>query len=433
MTSKIKLIIEREYLTKVRRKSFIVMSILGPILFVGVFAIVAYLANINKENKVIGVYDETSLFLNAFKDNSEINFVYYPNIGLENIIDTIKSKSHFGLIHIPFVDDNELDKLKTSIIFFSNETPSISTISMINRRIERKIRRLKLVELGTSHEIVDKAIVDVEMIYENFSGELKDANYGIVEVAIGAFSGIMIYMFIFIYGVQVMRSVIEEKTNRIIEIVISSVKPFELMMGKILGSALVGLTRLLLWIMLSTGLFALAKRYLGIEDPREQIIVDNGGAEMSSKMQEIIVSLYEVDYIFIFGIFVFFFIGGYLLYSALFAAVGSAVDTDADTQQFMLPITLPLIIAIYSGIMVLENPHGPVAFWLSMIPLTSPIVMMARIPFDVPMWEILLSMLFLIIGFVLTTLLAAKIYRTGILMYGKKPSYKEIWKWIRHS
>ena len=431
MANNIKLIIEREYMTKVRRKSFVVMTILGPLLFVGVFAIIAFLASVNKDDKIIAIYDETSLFVDDFKNDESTTYIYLPTTGLERAIDSVKSKSYYGLVYIP-IKSNNLNEISSSIEFLSEEIPSIDVSKSIKSTIAHKVRKLKYIELGTSSEIVDKAQVDVEMRYINYEGELKDSNSGVLKIGIGAFAGILIYMFIFVYGVQVMRSVIEEKTNRIIEVIISSVKPFELMMGKIIGAALVGLTQFTLWAIFSTSFFAFAKNFFGVEDPKSTMIIEQTNPEMENKMQEVILTMMDMDFGIILAAFLFFFLGGYLLYSALFAAIGSAVEAEVDTQQFMLPVTLPLIIAMYSGFMVLENPHGPVAFWLSMIPLTSPIVMMARIPFDVPMWEILLSAFLLIIGFVMTTLLASKIYRVGILMYGKKPSYREIWKWIRY-
>lgn len=430
MTNKIKLIIEREYLTKVRRKSFIVMTILGPLLFVGVFGIIAFLASVNKADKTIVVYDETSLFLDVFKSDADTHYKYVPTIGIRDVIEDVKANSYYGIIHIPFKSNN-LNDIAGAVEFLSDDTPSMSVIKSISNKIEDKIRELKLVELGTSKDIVSKAHIDVNMRYINYNGELKNSDLGAIQIAIGAISGLLIYMFIFIYGVQVMRSVIEEKTNRIVEVIISSVKPFELMMGKIFGSALVGLTQFILWSILTSIIFSVAKGYFGIEASGEQMIA-NSNPEMNNNMQLLLASIFEIDFGIILGTFAFFFLGGYLLYSALFAAIGSAVDSETDTQQFMLPITLPLIIAMYSGFMVLENPNGPVAFWLSMIPFTSPIVMMARIPFDVPTWQLLLSMALLVLGFVMTTLLAAKIYRTGVLMYGKKPTYSEIWKWLRY-
>ncbi|MEN8138173.1 MAG: ABC transporter permease [Bacteroidota bacterium] len=431
--NKIKLIIKREYITKVRRRSFIVMSLLGPLFLVLVFAIIAFLASINTDNKVIGVYDETSFFVDAFKSDPGIKYVYFPTTGLREVIDTAEARGYYGLIHIPFNADNNLDEISSSIEYFSNKTPLNSVIAKLKDNIGDKIWSLKLNKLGTSVKIVEDADVDVSMRYVSYHGELKNSKIGLMQMATGAMAGIMIYMFIFVYGVQVMRSVIEEKTNRIVEVIISSVKPFELMMGKILGSALVGLTRFATWTILSGVLLSIVKSAFGIDAPNKEIIDSTINPEFENEIHEVIISLFDLNYVLIVGAFAFFFTSGYLLYSAMFASVGAAVDSETDTQQFMLPVTLPLIIALYSGLMVLENPNGPVAFWLSMIPFTSPVVMMARIPFDVPAWELITSMLILVASFVLITILASKIYKTGILMYGNKPTYKELWKWIRHS
>lgn len=431
MVDKIKLIIKREYLTKVRRKSFVVMTVLGPLLFVGVFAIVAFLDSVKKEHKTIGIYDETSLFSETFPNDKKTSYVYFSGADIEEIIDTVKSREYLGLLHIPKNNTGDLEEISNSIEFLSKDIPLVSTTLSLRNKIEDRLMSLKLIDLGTSRDIVNKAKVEVSLKYKDYHGDTKNSYLGVIQVAIGGIAGMMIYMFIFIYGVQVMRSVIEEKTNRIVELVISSVKPFELMMGKIIGSALVGLTQFILWMIFSSVLMVSAKSFFGVETPSNKL-ASEVTPEISSKIQGIIMSLFEIDYGFIIIVFLFFFIGGYLLYSALFAAIGSAVDSETDTQQFMLPITLPLIIALYSAIIILEDPNGPVAFWMSMIPFTSPVVMMARIPFEVPMWQIITSMAILIIGFVLSTLFAAKIYKTGILMYGKKPTYKEIWKWIRY-
>lgn len=431
MVDKIKLIIKREYLTKVRRKSFVVMTVLGPLLFVGVFAIVAFLDSVKKEHKTIGIYDETSLFTETFQNDKKTSYVYFSGADIEDIVDTVKAREYLGLLHIPKNNTGDLEEISNSIEFLSKDIPLVSTTLSLRNKIEDRLMSLKLIDLGTSRDIVNKAKVEVSLKYKDYHGDTKNSYLGVIQVAIGGIAGMMIYMFIFIYGVQVMRSVIEEKTNRIVELVISSVKPFELMMGKIIGSALVGLTQFILWMIFSSVLMVSAKSFFGVETPSNKL-ASEVTPEISSKIQGIIMSLFEIDYGFIIIVFLFFFIGGYLLYSALFAAIGSAVDSETDTQQFMLPITLPLIIALYSAIIILEDPNGPVAFWMSMIPFTSPVVMMARIPFEVPMWQIITSMAILIIGFVLSTLFAAKIYKTGILMYGKKPTYKEIWKWIRY-
>jgi len=253
-------------------------------------------------------------------------------------------------------------------------------------------------------------------------------------------------MFIFIYGAQVMRGVMEEKTSRIVEVIISSVKPFQLMMGKIIGIAMVALTQILLWVILTVLIVTGVKSVFFSDSPMpsqaqnqiEMMQNPEAAQQMAAmekdfnfdKVLEMVKSLEPLKTLLLF---IFYFFGGYLLYSALFAAVGSAIDHESDQQQFMLPITIPIIISLYVAMMTFRNPGSEVAFWFSMIPFTSPIVMMARIPFDVPLWELMLSMVLLVGGFVFTTWFAGKIYRTGILMYGKKVDYKELWKWFRYS
>jgi ABC-2 type transport system permease protein len=276
----------------------------------------------------------------------------------------------------------------------------------------------------------------------------ESKSYTEISMVLGMFSGILIYFFIFMFGAQVMRGVIEEKTNRIVEVIISSVKPFQLMMGKIIGVGMVGLTQFLLWVVLTFGIVTVVtssfipknvkqsateqiikqnKAYSPDQIP-EQVISQNkeGG------VNEVMDALNSVDFPVMIGAFIFFFVFGYLLYAALFAAIGGAVDNEADTQQFMLPITVPLILAIVMAQYVIQDPDGAVSFWFSIIPFTSPVIMMIRIPFGVPIYEVILSMVLLLLGFLGTTWLAGKIYRTGILMYGKKVNYRELWKWLRY-
>ena len=248
-------------------------------------------------------------------------------------------------------------------------------------------------------------------------------------IGIGFITGILIYMFIFMYGTMVMRGVIEEKTNRIVEIIISSVKPFQLMIGKILGVALVGLTQFILWVFLTILISSIAETMFVSS---EEISNSINSADQSLIFNELTKLTGGIDLLLIFFSFLFYFLFGYLMYSALFAAVGSAVDAEADTQQFMLPITIPLIFSFILIQPIMDNPDGVLAFWMSIIPLTSPIIMMARLPFGVESWELIFSMLLLILGFICTTFIAGKIYRTGILMYGKKISYKELWKWLTY-
>jgi len=288
--------------------------------------------------------------------------------------------------------------------------------------------------------MVEKSHTEIDLKTIKWAENGKDKE-GSAELAltIGMLSAFIIYMFIVIYGAQVMNGVVQEKTNRIVEVMISSVKPFELMMGKIIGIAMVGLTQFLMWVIL-TGVIsaAVGSLFVGSIDVNSMHQMGQVGMQtapvnaMPSEMQSLFTALSGVNYFQIVGLFIVYFLGGYLLYASLFAAVGSAVDNETDTQQFSMPIMLPIIFAIYAGIFAAQNPDGPLAFWCSMIPFTSPIVMMVRLPFDVPVWQILLSLTILILSFVGTTWMAGKIYRTGILMYGKKVSWKELWKWLKY-
>jgi ABC-2 type transport system permease protein len=435
MSNKTFLIIKREYLTKVKKKSFIIMTILAPFLFVGIGVLIAFLGKYNKEFKHVIVLDESGVFQDVLKSDEDVNYEYLKGIDLTDAIDGFQKNNYYALIHIPKLADNSLENLAKNVNLYTFEGSSISFENNVSKVLESKLRKLKLVELGTSLETVNQANIDVKIKQLDFRGNQKNSKEGIIKIVIGSFGGILIYMFIFMYGVQVMRSVIEEKTNRIVEIIISSVKPFHLMMGKIIGAASVGLTQFILWIVLSLILFSVASTFFGFDaSPAAANLANtNIPADVAqSELTGVLNALMDINFAVILGAFVFYFLAGYLMYSALFAAIGSAVDSETDTQQFMLPITLPLIIALYSGFTIIENPHGPVAFWMSMIPLTSPVVMMARIPFDVPTWQILLSAFLLILGFVFTGYLAGKIYRTGILMYGKKPTYKELFKWLKY-
>jgi ABC-2 type transport system permease protein len=293
-----------------------------------------------------------------------------------------------------------------------------------------------------------KTSVDISTLKIGEDGK-ESKSYTEINMVLGMFAGILIYFFIFMFGSQVMRGVIEEKTSRIVEVIISSVKPFQLMMGKIIGVGLVGLTQFLLWVVLTFGIVTVVTSTMttkGVnQSATEQIMkqqqaMNPSTAEISPDQKEsgadnmggIMEAINSVNFPVMIGAFLFFFLVGYLLYAALFAAIGGAVDSEADTQQFMLPITIPLILSIIMAQFIIRDPDGPVSFWFSIFPLTSPVVMMIRIPFGVPYMEVILSMVLLLIGFLGTTWLAAKIYRTGILMYGKKVSYRELWKWLRY-
>ena len=428
------LIIAREYLTRVKKKSFIIMTFLAPLLFVGIFGLIGWLSTRGGDSKEIEVLDESGLFAEKFKNNDGRTFNYIT-ISLDSAKKHVENASIDGLIYIPKLDN--LDK-PVGIAFYASGNPSIPLVNSIENQIENEIEKVKLINSGLTQEILDglKSNVSVHSINLSSSGEEKDSSSKIA-TGVGYVAAFMIYMFIFIYGAQCMRGVIEEKTSRIVEVIISSVRPFSLMMGKVIGIAAVGLTQLAMWIILT---FVLASVGLNVFSGRTEVAQQTAEAmgqsteitvsEDSNPVQEFIKQANSINVALTVGAFVFYFIGGYLLYGALFAAVGSAVDSDADAQQFMFPITIPLIAAIASLGKVLIEPHGSFAFWMSIIPFTSPVVMMMRVPFGIPMWELSLSMLLLIGGFIFTIWLASRIYRIGILMHGTKVSYKVLAKWF---
>ena len=324
--------------------------------------------------------------------------------------------------------------------FFSKSQPGIDLISRFEDVLEKEINTQKYINAGIDEKKLSAIKTNVNVQVKDL--ENNDKNVGL-NTAIGFGAGLIIYLFIFIYGAMVMRGVLEEKTSRILEVVISSVKPFQIMMGKIIGIALVALTQLVLWIVLTTGVYFVIGNVMGSKEVEKARMSPGMNTEMNlgqqakdemanSPMADISKAVGQINFPVVIGMFAFYFIGGYLLYSALFAAVGAAADAETDTQQFMLPVTIPLIIAYVAAASVLQNPQGNIAFWFSIIPFTSPIVMMVRIPFGVPYSQLALSAALLIAGFIFTTWLAGKIYRTGILMYGKKVSYGEILKWLRY-
>ena len=415
---KIWLIIKREYLVRVRKKAFIVMTIVGPILMAALMIVPTYLANESKEVRTIAIEENSFKFTNQIKDTDFLHFSKIPTEEAVLLKNNFSESNYYALLQIE----------ENNFTLYSNQQVSLSVSNEIENQLVQIIEHQKLKSLGVDLDKLSEAIsrvrITTKIITED--GSTTNSNSG-SSVGIGFICGILIYIFIFMYGTMVMRGVIEEKTSRIVEVIISSVKPFQLMMGKILGVALVGLTQFLLWILLTIAIASIA----------EIMFMDSSNItnELNSNQQSMLLTEINnltggINLLQIFLSFIFYFIAGYLMYSSLFAAVGSAVDSEADTQQFVLPITIPLILAFILIQPVMENPDGPLAFWMSMIPFTSPVIMMARLPFGVANWELGISMGILILSFVLTTQIAGKIYRTGILMYGKKPSYKELWKWL---
>ena len=414
---KIWLIIKREYLVRVRKKSFIIMTILGPILMAALLIVPIYLADENQENRIIALNEDANYNL---EDSEFIHFTTIPTSEAELLKTDFSESPFYALLYI----EGE------NFTLYSNQQISLSVSKSIERQLEQLIEHEKLKLLGIDLQILEDASTEINITTKIISEDGNTSNsQAEASMGIGFISGILIYMFIFMYGTMVMRGVIEEKTSRIVEVIISSVKPFQLMMGKILGVALVGLTQFVLWILLTIIISTVAE--LAFLDANVM------ATEMNSSDQSVILAQVAeltggINLVQIFLAFIFYFLAGYLMYSALFAAVGSAVDAEADTQQFVLPITIPLILSFVLITPIMENPDGTLAFWMSMIPFTSPVIMMVRLPFGVANWELALSIGILIASFIATTWLAGRIYRTGILMYGKKATYREIWKWLKY-
>lgn len=414
---KIWLVIRREYLVRVKKKSFIVMTILGPLLMAALMIAPIYLANENQEERLIAVNQQSDFLL---EDTELLHFTSIPELEVINLRKDFSLSPYYALLNIE----------KGKFTLYSNQQISLSVSRDIQRQIEQIVEINNLKEAGIDPQIIENAKTEIEITTKLIEKDGSSTNsHSEASMGIGFISGILIYIFIFMYGTMVMRGVIEEKANRIVEIIISSLKPFQLMMGKILGVAAVGLTQFILWIILTIIISTIA----------ELTFLDTSSMtnEISANEQSVILAQLAnitggINLTQILLSFIFYFLAGYLMYSSLFAAVGSAVDAEADTQQFILPITIPLILSFILIQPIMDSPDGTLAFWMSIIPFTSPVIMMVRLPFGVPGWELLLSMGVLVSTFVATTWLAGRIYRTGILMYGKKPSYKELWKWLRY-
>lgn len=427
---KIKLIIAREFLTRVKKKSFIIMTILGPILFGAVAIMPALIQKLSEKEtyKIILIDEAPKIFQTHLLSNAGLHFIN-DTLSIKEAKLKFSKYEADAILYIP------ADYIKNShlIRLISEKQLGIEVKSTIEEVLSHEIEVTKIKALGLTQEQVETTKTELSIKTQTLNGENNDSE---LATFVGFFTGGLIYFFIFFYGTQVMRGVIEEKTNRIIEVLISSVKPFELMMGKIIGIAFVGLTQFLLWIILSFAITNFASNYLensklDTKNIAHQLEDKSINHVDNSKVTETIQqNLAAINFPLILSCFIFYFLGGYLFYSSLFAAVGSAVDNETDTQQFILPITIPLIFAFIVAQSVIGDPNSQLAYWCSFIPFTSPIVMMVRISFGVPWYELAISMILLIAGFILTTYLAGRIYRVGILMYGKKPTYKEIRKWI---
>lgn len=432
------LIIKREYLTKVKNKSFIIMTILSPLIMIILIGVVAYLTQLNSsKQRTIAILDESGQLKSVFENTEHTTYEILEEISLEEAKSKIKTEEQYGLLYIAPSSDSTA--IAGKIIFYSEETPSLTIISSLESKVEKKLQDLTLERKGVDLNMIRASQINIDIAQESFSGETTSKIDNVLKLAFGGMAGYLLFMFIIIYGNMIMRSVIEEKTSRIIEVIISSVKPIQLMMGKIIGTSLAGITQFVIWIILGGIMLSLVSAIFGVNfmevQPEQQELMQQAmqSSELQEKLQLGITAFQNLPMANLIIAFVLFFVGGYLLYSSLYAAIGAAVDNETDTQQFMMPILMPLILAVYVGIFtVIEDPHGTVSTVFSFIPFTSPVVMLMRIPFGVPIWQQLLSLALLIGTFMLTVWFAAKIYRVGILMYGKKPTYKELYKWLKY-
>jgi ABC-2 type transport system permease protein len=453
--NKIPIIIKREYMTRVRKKSFIIMTLLAPLLLGSLFLVMGLtMSTKDKTIKKIAVVDDNGdAFKNSIPDIKDAKFVYLPGTKLEDLKKSFDQAGYYAILYIGPVGSTGAP-ITTQLVFKKNQPP-IDLLEHIQSTLGKDIERQKLMtyKIRNLDSILNavKTRVKVTTVQIDEKGAVKETSTG-VSMILAYAGGFLMYMLVFMFGAQVMRGVIEEKTSRVVEVIISSVKPVQLMMGKIVGIALVGLTQFLIWIVLTvvsvtilkttflpktdfsisqsaTGPQSLMSANLNTDTAKQVAELTPQQAEIA----KLFASAMNQDWGLIIFSFIFYFLTGYLLYASVFAAIGSAVDNETETQQFMLPVTLPIVFGLLVAMGTMRNPESPLALWCSMIPLTSPIVMMARIPFGVPYWQLGLSMIIMLGTFGGFVWMAAKIYRTGILMYGKKTSWKEMWKWLKYS
>ncbi len=438
--SKISIIIAREFAIRVKKKSFIFTTLLTPLLFAALMVVPSLLAvySGNDQGQKVAVVDNSGIVMPYMESDNEVTFTEVTDATVEELKKDFDSLDYYAVVGISQLDSSK----NVSVVTYSKKQMSMDLQGRISRNVETAVEEFKLKGYGIPQLEQIMADVDSDVKVKTYTlgdqGEEKVSKVEILMV-IGYIASFLIYMFIFMFGSMVMRSVIEEKTTRIIEVIVSSVKPFQIMMGKILGVASVALTQFVIWIVFTLAIVTVAGSALGLNDvagtaamASPEIPVEQITAAMESEGDGILQALKEVNYMQIIGCFIIYFVLGYLLYSSMFAAVGAAVDNEADTQQLILPITMPLIIGLFLMMHTFQYPDSTLSFWGSMIPFTSPMVMMARIAYGVPGWELALSIGLMVVTFVGMAYLSGKIYRVGILMYGKKPGWKEIWKWLKY-
>ncbi len=432
------LITQREYLTQVKKKSFIILTLLAPLLMVGFGALIAFMFKANESSSTFNVVDKSGIFAQKMHSDKSVKYVFVPAQNEKALTATLKEMDGIeGLLIIPELKDHNFDALQDNTQLLLNKKIGLDTKVRITTDLAKIIKEEKIKTLGISAQQLQDLDKNFRLKTTNVADNKSDS-----DLDFGVKSGLSmvlmyaVFMFIIIYGVRVMRSVLEEKNNRVVEIIISSVKPFELMMGKILGVTFVALTQFCIWITMTViGALFLNAGFSTVKTP-----IPGAGAESAEMLQkfdfkqtasEISHILLDMNFPLIILVFIIFFLLGYIFYSSMYAAIGSAVDNETETQQFTLFAIIPLMLGMYGSFTIMNNPEGPLGFWLSIIPFTSPVAMIARIPFGVPVWQILLSVVLLLVSTLAMIYVAAKIYRVGILMYGNKASAKELWKWIR--
>lgn len=434
------IIIQREYNTRVRKKSFIIMTFLTPLLMVALIMLPLLLSTVKgSKTEEIAVYDESGQYVSRLQSGEQ--FVFFP---INTPIQDIPAEERGLYTAFLFISGNLCDS-SGMVRFYSQKQISMDLKYEVESQLEDmasqdKIASYNIPELAQILQDVHPSVRTESILWSDKKGAEEQKTSAELSMIIGMIATLLIYMFIFIYGSMVMNGVVEEKSNRIVEIIVSSVKPFQLMMGKIIGIALVGLTQVALWVVLVVVLSSVMGAVVGMpSDPAALMEAQNmmngsmpAAQAMDSGMMEGLQILQSFNWIQIVLWFILYFLGGYLLYASIFAALGGAIDNNDDAQQFTLPVTIPVIFALYVGIYGAMNPDGPLVFWCSFIPFFSPVVMMVRLPFGVPAWQLWLSFAILVITFLLIVKLAAKIYRTGILMYGKKVTYKDLWNWLKY-
>lgn len=427
------IVAQREFLSRVRKRTFLLMTLLGP-LFFGALIVGPALLNEYTESpdQRLLVVDHSFLLVGTdHVGKAQLDYLNPDEFSEDQAVEALKNRDEFdGLLYLPPSENSDPDFILRNTRLYNKNDVSLEIVGDLKNNLANAATEEKLKMHGVDPSVVTQAQTQVSIRTMDLTEDGAEESAVGLKMAIGFGAGFFIYIFTFLYAAQIMRGVIEEKTSRIIEVIVSSVKPTQLMLGKILGIAAVGLLQFLIWVVL-TGVILFVVSATGLLSPDAAELAANPGMASSPIPSEITGTFKALNLPLLVSSFLVYFLGGYLLYGALFAAVGAAVDSETDTQQFMLPLTMPLVLTFVLATSIIDNPNGPLAFWLSVIPFSSPIAMMIRLPFGVPPGQIALSMGLLVLGFLFTTWLAGRIYRIGILSYGKKVTYADLWKWIR--